>query len=85
MLSLIGYLTVAAILALLLTNRMAAVVALAGVPILAALVAGFAPSEVGEFVGEGLGGVVGVTTMFIFAIVYFGLMRDAGMFDPFIN
>lgn len=85
MLSLIGYLTVAAILTLLLTNRTAAVVALAGVPIVAALVAGFAPSEVGEFVGEGLGGVVGVTTMFVFAIVYFGLMKDAGMFDPIIN
>jgi CitMHS family citrate-Mg2+:H+ or citrate-Ca2+:H+ symporter len=85
MLSLIGYLTVAAILTLLLTNRVAAVVALAGVPVLGALVAGFAPDEIGEFVSEGLGGVVGVTTMFVFAIVYFGLMRDAGMFDPIIS
>jgi CitMHS family citrate-Mg2+:H+ or citrate-Ca2+:H+ symporter len=85
MLSLIGYLTVAAILTLLLTNRVAAVVALAGVPVLGALLAGFAPAQIGEFVSEGLGGVVGVTTMFVFAIVYFGLMRDAGMFDPLIS
>ena len=84
MLSLIGYLTVAIILTLLLTNRVAAVVALAGVPIVGALIAGFGPAEIGELVTAGLGGVVGTATMFVFAIVYFGLMRDAGMFDPII-
>lgn len=85
MLSLMGFITVAVILALLLTNRVAAVVALAGVPVLTALVAGFSPTEIGEFVTGGLGGVVGVVAMFVFAIVYFGLMRDAGMFDPIIR
>lgn len=85
MLSLMGFITVAVILALLLTNRVAAVVALAGVPVLTALVAGFSPTEIGEFVAGGLGGVVGVVAMFVFAIVYFGLMRDAGMFDPIIR
>jgi CitMHS family citrate-Mg2+:H+ or citrate-Ca2+:H+ symporter len=69
----------------LLTNRVAAVVALAGVPIVGGLIAGFSPEEIGGFVSDGLGGVVGVTTMFVFAIIYFGLMRDAGMFDPIIN
>lgn len=85
MLSLTGFLTIGVILALLFTNRVAAVVALAGVPVAGALVAGFSPSEIGEFVGDGLGGVVGVTTMFVFAIVYFGVMRDAGLFDPIIR
>ncbi|MGH3349109.1 MAG: CitMHS family transporter [Nocardioides sp.] len=85
MLSLMGFITVAVILALLLTNRVAAVVALAGVPVLTALVAGFSPVKIGEFVAGGLGGVVGVVAMFVFAIVYFGLMRDAGMFDPIIR
>lgn len=85
MLSLTGFLTIGVILAVLLTNRVAAVVALAGVPILGGLIAGFSPAEIGGFVSEGLGGVVGVTTMFVFAIIYFGLMRDAGMFDPIID
>lgn len=80
-----GFITVAVILALLLTNRVAAVVALAGVPVLTALVAGFSPVKIGEFVTGGLGGVAGVVAMFVFAIVYFGLMRDAGMFDPIIR
>lgn len=85
MLSFLGFLTIGVILALLLTNRVAAVVALAGVPIVGALLAGSSPAEIGEYVGEGLGGVVGVTAMFVFAIVYFGVMRDAGMFDPIIR
>ncbi|WP_141013542.1 CitMHS family transporter [Nocardioides sambongensis] len=84
MLALIGYLMVAAILALLLTNRVAAVVALAGVPVVGALLAGFGPTEISGFVAAGLGGVVGTATMFVFAIVYFGVMRDAGLFDPVI-
>jgi CitMHS family citrate-Mg2+:H+ or citrate-Ca2+:H+ symporter len=85
MLSFMGFVTVAVILGLLLTNRVAAVVALAGVPVLTALVAGFSPTEIGGFVAEGLGGVVSVVAMFVFAIVFFGIMRDAGMFDPIIR
>ncbi|MEH6820666.1 MAG: SLC13 family permease [Dietzia psychralcaliphila] len=85
MLAWAGFLTIGVILALLLSNRVAAVVALAGVPIVFALIAGFGPAEIGEFVADGLGGVVGVTVMFIFAITYFGVMRDAGLFDPVIR
>lgn len=85
MLAWTGFLTIGVILALLLSNRVAAVVALAGVPIVFALVAGFSPAEIGEFVADGLGGVVGVTVMFVFAITYFGVMRDAGLFDPVIR
>ncbi|KMS89572.1 CitMHS family transporter [Prauserella rugosa] len=85
MLSLLGFATVGVILALLLTNRVAAVVALAGVPIVAALVAGFAPAEIGEFAGEGIADVAGTAAMFVFAIAFFGVLRDAGMFDPVIR
>lgn len=85
MLSLLGFLTIGLILVLLLTSRVAAVVALVGVPVVAAFVAGFSPSDVGDFVGDGLEGVVGVTAMFVFAIVFFGVMRDAGLFDPVIR
>jgi CitMHS family citrate-Mg2+:H+ or citrate-Ca2+:H+ symporter len=80
-----GFLTIGVILALLLSNRVAAVVALVGVPIVFAAIAGFDPEEIGEFVADGLGGVVGVTVMFVFAITYFGVMRDAGLFDPVIR
>lgn len=85
MLSFLGYATILVILALLLSQRVAAVVALAGVPIVAAFAAGNSPGEVAGYVKDGLGGVVGVAAMFVFAIVFFGVVRDAGLFDPIVR
>lgn len=85
MLTLAGFLTIGVILALLLTSRVTAVVALAGVPIAAALLSGFSPSEIGKFAADGIRGVAPTATMFVFAIVFFGVMRDAGLFDPIVR
>lgn len=85
MLALIGFLIIAVILVLLLTQRVNAIVALAGVPFVGALIAGFTLSEVSEFAMTGIGGVVGVIAMFVFAIIYFGVVSDAGMFDPIVD
>ncbi|MEV1294592.1 SLC13 family permease [Pseudonocardia sp. NPDC049635] len=85
MVTFLGFLTIGLILTLLLTQRVSAVVALAGVPVVTALLAGFGPGEIGTFVSDGLSDVVGVTAMFVFAIVYFGVMRDAGLFDPVVR
>jgi citrate-Mg2+:H+ or citrate-Ca2+:H+ symporter, CitMHS family len=81
----LGFLTIAVILFLLITSRVTAVVALIGVPVAAALVAGNTPAEVGEMIGTGIGDVAGVVTMFVFAILFFGVLRDAGMFDPVVR
>lgn len=37
-----------------------------------------------DFALEGLEGVVGITAMFAFAVWYFSIMREEGLFDPFI-
>lgn len=85
MLSFMGFTTIAVVLVLLLSNRVGAVVALIGVPVTAAFLLGFGPSEVAGFVGEGINGVAATTAMFVFAILYFGVMRDAGLFDPIVR
>lgn len=85
MLTALGFGTVAVILFLLLSSRVAAVVALIGVPVIAAFVAGHGPGEVGEFVTSGIGDVAGVLVMFVFGILFFGVMRDAGLFDPVVE
>lgn len=85
MLTFMGFTTIAVVLALLLSNRVGAVVALIGVPVTAAFLLGFGPSEVATFVGEGINGVAATTAMFVFAILYFGMMRDAGLFDPIVR
>lgn len=85
MLSLIGYVTMLIILALLLTQKVSPVVALAGVPLVAALIAGQSPTDISEFVSAGIAGVADVVVMFIFAIVFFGILRHAKFFDPIID
>lgn len=84
-LSLIGYVSMLVILALLLTQKVSPIVALAGVPIVAALIAGNSPSEVSEFALAGITSVASVVVMFVFAIVFFGILRHVGFFEPIID
>ncbi|MDN5774514.1 SLC13 family permease [Brevibacterium sp. BDJS002] len=85
MLSLIGYVSMLVILALLLMQKVSPIVALAGVPIVAALIAGNSPSQVSEFALAGITSVASVVVMFVFAIVFFGILRHVGFFDPIID
>jgi CitMHS family citrate-Mg2+:H+ or citrate-Ca2+:H+ symporter len=58
--------------------------ALIAVPVLAALAGGFGLKTAG-FIVHGVQSVSAVAGMFIFAIVYFGIMTDAGMLDPIVD
>jgi CitMHS family citrate-Mg2+:H+ or citrate-Ca2+:H+ symporter len=84
MLALLGLVSVVALLALIVTRRMTPLVALVVVPIAAALLGGFG-LEVGRFVSEGLQAMAPVVAMFVFAILFFGVVTDAGLFDPVIE
>lgn len=85
MLSLIGLLTIVVIVALLMSNRVSPIVALVLVPIVGALFAGFNFMDIGDFFNSGIQSVMNVAVMFIFAILFFGVLQDAGMFDPLIS
>ena len=84
MLALLGFLTIALVLASILTRRMAPLIALIAFPVLAALAGGFG-FKTATFMLQGLQKVSGVAGMFIFAILFFGIMTDAGMLDPIID
>ena len=58
--------------------------ALITVPFIAALLGGFGLAT-SKFVISGISGIAPVAGMFVFAILYFGIMTDAGMLDPIIN
>ncbi|PYZ96889.1 citrate transporter [Alteribacter lacisalsi] len=85
MLSIIGFLTIAVIVALLISGRITPIMGLAVVPVIGALAAGFNPVEIGAFFNDGIASVISVVIMFIFAILFFGIMQDSGLFDPLIN
>lgn len=85
MLSLIGYIMVIMMVYLLLKGKSSPLVLFIGLPVLGGLLAGFSAVEVGEFAAAGLDKTTSNAVLFIFSIIYFGIMNDAGMFDVIIN
>ena len=84
MLTLLGVCTIVALLVLILLRITSALVALILVPVVAALIGGFG-SQIGGFAMDGIRSVVPVASLFAFAVLYFGVMNDAGLFDPIIR
>jgi citrate-Mg2+:H+ or citrate-Ca2+:H+ symporter, CitMHS family len=84
MLTLLGIGTVAALLLLILFRITSVLVALTLVPLAAALAGGFAGSF-GTWAMDGIRGVTPVAALLAFAVIYFGVMNDAGLFDPIIR
>lgn len=85
MLSIIGFATILVIVLSLLSGKVMPIISLVIFPIAGAFLAGFSLVEIGVFFNEGIDKVIQVVIMFIFAILYFGVMQDAGLFDPIIN
>ena len=85
MLTLIGLLTIGSLVVLLLVGRMAPILPLIVVPLLGALLAGFGPEAISEFFTDGIGRVTAIATMFVFAITFFGVLQDTGLFRPIIG
>jgi CitMHS family citrate-Mg2+:H+ or citrate-Ca2+:H+ symporter len=83
-LPLLGLVTIVVLLAAILSKRMSPLVALIIVPIAASLIGGFG-LQTSKFVIEGLKSLAPVVGMFVFAILYFGTITDAGTLDPIID
>ncbi len=84
MLATLGALTIVALLAAILSKKLSPLVALIAIPMIAALAGGFG-LKTGAFVVKGIQNIAPVAGMFIFAILYFGIVSDAGMLDPIID
>ncbi len=85
MLSLIGLAVIVIMTTLLIMGRIAPIVGLTVIPFAGALLAGFSFTEIGDFFGEGIGAVLDVAVMLIFAILFFAIMNQAGLFDPLVR
>lgn len=69
---------------LLISGRMSAVATLILVPTIFALIGGFGP-EMGAMVIKGVRTIAPTGVLLIFAMAYFMLMTDTGLFDPIIR
>lgn len=84
MLEAVAAATILLLLVAILSNRVSPLVALIIVPIAGALVAGFAV-EIPDFIVGGLVKIAPVAGMFVFAILFFGIMTDAGVLAPVVR
>jgi CitMHS family citrate-Mg2+:H+ or citrate-Ca2+:H+ symporter len=81
MLALIACAMVGTFIVLIMTRRLSALTALVLVPAAFAILAGFGP-QTGAMMLKGMRELAPTGVMLMFAILYFGLMLDAGLFDP---
>lgn len=84
MLAFLGLATIIVLLVVIMTNRMSPLVALIAVPIIAALAGGFG-LDTSKFIIAGIRSIAPTAGMFVFAILFFGIVTDAGMMDPIID
>ena len=100
MLAALGFLTVILLLIAVMTKKMSPTGALIAIPVLTGVIASFfIPSETGAVLvwenikalggyitgSGGIGSVAATGVMFIFSILFFGVLTDAGAFRPIIR
>ncbi|MDU4889866.1 MAG: citrate:proton symporter [Clostridium sp.] len=84
MLAFLGYAMVITFMVLIMSKKMTAFTALITVPVVFGLLGGFG-LELGEFALTGVKSVSSTAAMLLFAILFFGIMISAGVFDPLVN
>jgi len=80
----LGFLMVLSFMALIMTRRLTPMVALIVVPTIFGLIAG-AGLGLGDMVIDAISKMAPTAALLMFAIMYFGIMIDVGLFDPLIR
>ncbi|MFG2192423.1 CitMHS family transporter [Streptomyces sp. NPDC048639] len=84
MLTILGFVMIAAFLALIMAKKMSPMAALVLIPALFCVLVGQG-ARLGDYVLKGIGDLAPTAAMLMFAIVYFGVMIDVGLFDPIVR
>jgi CitMHS family citrate-Mg2+:H+ or citrate-Ca2+:H+ symporter len=84
MLMALGFVMVGSFMLLIMTRRLSALVALVLVPLVFGAIAGHG-ADLGEMAVRGIAQVAPTATLLLFAVLYFALMIDAGLFDPLVT
>jgi CitMHS family citrate-Mg2+:H+ or citrate-Ca2+:H+ symporter len=83
--ALLGFLTIAVFLAAILSKRLSVITALVLVPIVFGLIAGISVKDLAEMMLAGIKQVAPTGILLVFAVLYFAVMLDVGLFDPVIS
>ncbi|MFJ8213521.1 CitMHS family transporter [Streptomyces sp. NPDC096033] len=84
MLTFLGFAMIATFLVLIMLKKMSPIAALVLIPALFCVFAGKG-AHLGDYVIDGVGKLAPTAAMLMFAIVYFGVMIDVGLFDPVVR
>jgi CitMHS family citrate-Mg2+:H+ or citrate-Ca2+:H+ symporter len=84
MLILLGYLMIVSFMVLIMTKRLSALVALILVPIIFGVLAGHG-TDLGAMAIEGVAKLAPTAALLLFAVLYFAVMIEVGLFDPLVD
>ena len=84
-LTLMGLAIIFVTVGILIRGRVNPIIPMTLVPVIGAVITGFGVEDIADFFGEGLSSVINVVVMFIFAIIFFGILQDVGLFTPVIR
>ncbi|MGW2702197.1 CitMHS family transporter [Streptomyces sp. NPDC001340] len=84
MLTILGFAMIATFLVLIMLKKMSPIAALVLIPALFCVFVGKG-AGLGDYVIDGVTGLAPTAAMLMFAIVYFGVMIDVGLFDPIVR
>ena len=85
MLSAVGFIMIALIIILLIKEKMSPVAVMIIVPTIAAFVVGTGIDDLSQYVSGGMDSIKSNAFMFIFSILFFGIMSDVGVFDALVE
>lgn len=85
LLAIIGFILIAALMYVLIAEKMTPPVAFVTLPVIAAVIIGAGIGDISSWVQTGLGGILNTAVMFLFSISYFTLMSEQGLFDPLVD
>ena len=84
-LGLAGFALMILIVALLLWGKSTPAVVFILLPIIVGFAVGFTAEEMSGYIASGVSGVATTAILFIFAVLFFGVMNDAGVFDVIVG
>ncbi|MEV5613371.1 CitMHS family transporter [Streptomyces sp. NPDC052225] len=84
MLTILGFTMIATFLVLIMMKKVSPIAALVLIPALFCVLVGKG-AHLGDYVIAGIGDLAPTAAMLMFAIVYFGVMIDVGLFDPIVR
>lgn len=85
MLSAMGFIMIALIIILLLKEKMSPVAVMVIIPTIAAFLVGTNINDLSAYVTDGMDSIKSNAFMFIFSILFFGIMSDVGVFDALVD